>query len=68
MQSQKELQQGRSHLVFDYNTYEICKKTGVIDFINISSSQNTADIFTKALPLAAHRRHFTGLDLVTRSD
>ena len=41
---------------------------GTITFEYIPSADNTADIFTKALPLPAHRRHLEGLGLVRSRD
>ena len=41
---------------------------GTITFEYIPSADNTADIFTKALPLPAHQRHLEGLGLVSSRD
>jgi plasmid maintenance system killer protein len=40
------------------------QRKGTINFTYIKSSENTADILTKGLPIEAHQRHVKGLGLV----
>ena len=44
------------------------QKNGTVDFVYIRSAENSADIFTKPLPLDAHRRHRMGIGLETETE
>jgi hypothetical protein len=39
------------------------QRKGTINLIYVKSSENTADILTKGLPIEAHQRHVKGLGL-----
>jgi hypothetical protein len=40
------------------------QQNGITNFVYVKSSENTADILTKGLPVEAHKRHVDGLGLV----